>query len=468
MADKFIIDGAAFNGDGTSSAAATSNGGVGAWNTIAILTGTTPAYGSLGAGDTVYIRSKTAGGADLAITSASGTINFGSAAATDSAWVTWILDNGVTWPGVSGALAMTLTGTAAAAAFRQYNHFKCLTDDAWSLANTTTNPNTSGGIACAGLLENLLLDISAKATTNTYYIRLQTGITRNVHFKLGVLGNGYLAVETTHVEMDSPRIELTSASGTYPVFDTASNSPRRVRVFGGEIYGSAVTSGHYLLDFNVVNSSNTLNLEMVGTKFPSIMQAYPWGATRAVGGYVKVFMPDGVAGSLIAEHWGDADSRDDGFYPTLNAVLPDSAATPWSWKVRQSGMPFDYRAMIDLDLGKLYTGPAGTKTLTLEFLASVDLTPSADNCWIDVLYVDDSTGAHRFHTTRGTAGAVQTSTAAWTTTTYGPKAFNKRKITFTTPTAVRQDTTVAVRFRSSLVALSANDVLFICPDVQAA
>ena len=43
MADKYIIEGAAFNGDGTSSAEATVAGGVGAWNTITYFEGATPA-----------------------------------------------------------------------------------------------------------------------------------------------------------------------------------------------------------------------------------------------------------------------------------------------------------------------------------------------------------------------------------------------------------------------------------------
>lgn len=65
MANKYIIHGATFNGDGTSSAEATSNGGVGAWNTITYFEGTAPAYGTLAAGDVVYIRSKDAGGSNI-------------------------------------------------------------------------------------------------------------------------------------------------------------------------------------------------------------------------------------------------------------------------------------------------------------------------------------------------------------------------------------------------------------------
>ena len=108
MANKYIIEGAAFNGDGTSPAEATSNGGVGAWNTISYFEGATPAYGSIGAGDTVYIRSKTAAGANITRTWST-SVSYGSANATISAPIYWILDAGNVWPGISGTLTYTTT-----------------------------------------------------------------------------------------------------------------------------------------------------------------------------------------------------------------------------------------------------------------------------------------------------------------------------------------------------------------------
>lgn len=103
MANKYIIHGATYNGDGTSSVAATSNGGVGAWNNINIFEGTAPAYGSLAAGDVIYIRSKTAAGADITRTQTAGVI-LGSSVGTTTNWVTWILDAGTIWPGIDGTL----------------------------------------------------------------------------------------------------------------------------------------------------------------------------------------------------------------------------------------------------------------------------------------------------------------------------------------------------------------------------
>ena len=59
MANKYLIEGATYCGDGTASNEAASAGAAGAWNNINVLEGTAPAYGTLAAGDIVYIRSKT-------------------------------------------------------------------------------------------------------------------------------------------------------------------------------------------------------------------------------------------------------------------------------------------------------------------------------------------------------------------------------------------------------------------------
>src|SRR5574337_453731 len=108
MAAKYFIFGATYNGDGTTSSEAASNGAAGAWNQASILTGTAPTYGSLSAGDTVLIRSKTGAGADLDISNTlAGSITLGSSAGTAANPVTWILDDGTVWSGKNGTLTYT-------------------------------------------------------------------------------------------------------------------------------------------------------------------------------------------------------------------------------------------------------------------------------------------------------------------------------------------------------------------------
>ena len=88
MANKYLIHGATYCGDGTASNEAASAGAAGAWNDINVFEGSAPAYGALAAGDTVFIRSKDVSGNNL-VRTLSATATLGSAAATSSAWVTW-------------------------------------------------------------------------------------------------------------------------------------------------------------------------------------------------------------------------------------------------------------------------------------------------------------------------------------------------------------------------------------------
>ena len=71
-----------------------------------MFTATAPAKGALVAGDTVFIRSKTAAGDPVVITLSANT-NIGSAAATAAGPITWNIDDGQVWPGISGSVTVT-------------------------------------------------------------------------------------------------------------------------------------------------------------------------------------------------------------------------------------------------------------------------------------------------------------------------------------------------------------------------
>lgn len=87
MANKYIVHGATYCGDGTSPNMATADGGVGAWNNINIFEGTAPPYGSLAAGDTVYIRPKDASGNDMTGTISGPSVSFSYAWTANKPWV---------------------------------------------------------------------------------------------------------------------------------------------------------------------------------------------------------------------------------------------------------------------------------------------------------------------------------------------------------------------------------------------
>ena len=144
MANKYLIHGATYCGDGTASNEAASAGAAGAWNNINVFEGTAPAYGTAPvAGDFVYIRSKTSAGADITRT-LTADITIGSANATITNPVTWVLDNGAIWSGIDGKLSYQCSGGNCKTTVRSYNAviaqtqsaLEFVTSNAWGSAWT--------------------------------------------------------------------------------------------------------------------------------------------------------------------------------------------------------------------------------------------------------------------------------------------------------------------------------------------
>ena len=110
MANKYVIHGATFNGDGTTSSAAGSEGAAGAWNDISeVMTSTTPGgFGTVAKGDVIYAATND-GTSDLSHTISSNisTTTFDDPDDT----VTLIFDDG-TNVGSAGTFTFNRTGSA--------------------------------------------------------------------------------------------------------------------------------------------------------------------------------------------------------------------------------------------------------------------------------------------------------------------------------------------------------------------
>lgn len=468
MANKYIIEGAAFNGDGTSPDVATSNGGVGAWNTITYFEGATPAYGSIAAGDTVYIRSKTAAGADITrIISASASVGSANATATDH--VKWILDGGTIWTGVSGVLTYQTAGTTSnwTHTLRSYNSIYAEVRGTWVYYVThvsATGMCLSIGDACD--VKNVRFDFSAQTTNGSYIGSSGASSARFISCDLKIRSrqSGFGAFgfsDYSNITIVDTNIELTSVLTNAPVFRPGALGGK-IEVLGGAVYGAGATTNVPLAQIN----GTTGGVFLYGTDIPKTMSLTVPGTTSGNNGILEMVGVDGGAGSALADRrWGEMDSRTDGYYPTLNAFLPTTTQTPWSWKVWPNkttrNIPFKVPSM------KLYTGDAGVKTLTCNFLiADSILGADTESTWLEVQYIDDATGLRKHIDTRTINGSpLATSAAPWSATTYGAVNLLKRQIQVTTPTAVKKDTLVIATLRSFVNATSANDLMFICPDV---
>ena len=461
MANKYFIFGATNNGDGTSPAEAESNGAAGAWNQETIFTNTAPAYGSLAAGDVVYIRSKTGNGANADKTVTLGaSVSLGSTNATATAPIVWVLDNGAVWSGVDGTLTYACPSSYAVT-FRANNHFEAQSQDKWVFKETNTSASNKNTVSteAAVQLKNLYVDLNLGAGSYGSNFNISSGILRSVHVRAGKHYSPLFPITNAYedVVLINCDIELTDATNKYPVF-TAGNYGSFTSVYGGQIRGEGATTGKPVADL-----SNGM-VRIVGMQFPQTMTAQqnsPW-AVRSIN-CVGV---DGVAGGLYASVNGILSSRNDGNFPTLNATLPLSSATPWSWYAYPAGATRQHPLRVVT--GKLYTSAAAAKTVTLEFLlGSTWTTAHKGNVILDVIYVDNATGLPKSVTTKDpTDAAFDVSSAAWSATTYGAVSFNKKKLVITTPTAIKQDTMVVVVVSIGVTAVDTSKLLFVDPDVQ--
>lgn len=461
MADKYLRHGAPYCGDGTTSAAAASNGAAGAWNNINVFTGTAPAYGALAAGDTVYMRSKDNAGADIAI-SMSGAITIGSASATVNSWVNWVLDGGTVWSGISGTLTYSSSADAHRVGFQSYNRISADVADGITIRETFVNayakPFINIGLA---YIENVFFDWSAAVgsygCSMVFGDYAQTTLV-NPRIKMGLCYLYFLSGgQSSLVTLINPSIEMTVAN--FPLFGTKGTV---INVYGGELYGAGASGVGIKLWNNGSGGNGVINL--VGFEYPRTVGFA--NADLGASAVIRTSGGDGGLGAGFAEVWGEAKSRVDGYPPHLNAFLPDASNTPWAWWIYPSAT--SPMAPMNIPVAKVFTGAAATKTISGYVLVADTFTGVAKNTlWMDVVYVDDSTGRSKRVTTFAPAGgALTTSTAGWSGSTYGAINLLKREFSLTTPTAIKAGSVVKVSLRGTIKSANANDILFFCPDVS--
>ena len=471
MANKYLIHGATYNGNGTSSAEATVDGGVGAWNSLNVFDAIgTPNYGggSLVAGDTVFIRSKDASGNNL-VRTLSATATIGSAAATSSAWVTWVLDNGVVWTGIDGVLTYNCPSGHVVNA-RSNNNYVSTTQDALRVVETNAAADYKNYWAGNDVkTSGLLFDFSA-ATTASGSQFTNSGVSgcthENIHVKSSKRSYSLFMINPYgRNKFINPDIELLNSSQTNAVFSIAENSI--TEIYGGQVRGAGAVSGvpvfRYHGDYQYTATQGFLFPRQMQYSTP-ISASYPGRTTYQL----QSIGVDGLLGSVLKESWGLADSRDDNNYPKLNAVLPDSANTPWAWKL--CPMTTTEKHPLKMPMSQYFTDTAGTREITVNLLIATTLTNvSKRSVWMTIDYTDNATGLKKSLNTRDyLAGALDVSTANWTATTYGATSLLKRKLSAVTPTAIKPNTPITVALWSTVKAASTadelGDIMFLDPE----
>lgn len=472
MANKYLIHGATYCGDGTTSAEAASAGAAGAWNDINVLSGTAPAYGSLAAGDTVYIRSKDSGGGDLSVTIGINT-SLGASAATYASPITWILDAGTIWSGISGTLTYLIASGNYTISVRNYNIVSSDVEDALIFRITYTSYYASWFLVGAGaIVANAWFDLNAVTFTNTGPSGIQANGNQNgpaqlINPKIS-LGNklySHLLSATIYSSLvvTTPRISIATGSSSTALFTTG-GSGANVNIYGGYITGD--TSGKILSA--QTNTDGCIIFQ--GTAIPANMLYRSSNPTApSADQRVDGWGVDNGVGSFSVRNGGVIDSRQDGYYPYLNGTYPNSSSQGWSWKITPSNASFS--SLLDVPLHWLYTDNPAAKTITanLQIADAFDVAGTVHRgaVWLDVNYIDNSTGETKTVSTRliGHTNALDVPSVTWSASTYGATLLQKKSLSVTTPTSIKKDTLISAFLRWSVKAVSSTDIAFVDPEL---
>lgn len=462
MANKYLRHGETYCGDGTTSAAAASNGGVGAWNNINVFQGTPPAYGALAAGDVVNVRTLNNADAAIAVSSATA-LTLGSTAGTDLLPILWNFDNGVIWSGISGQVTITTTANVLLAV-RNYNNIEAANNRLALVSAFASFINAQAVLFNVCNSSGVLVDISAHTLSHGGTIDFSTGTHTNIYVKkknsfIGLMRAGAVS-NNDALTLVNPKIELLGATNSPalgPLFVSSGNYQGSFTVLGGECFGAGCVD----LQTVAYSFGNAANITLYGFKYPRNM---PLSPAMNNNSYIVSTGGDGAVGGSYFDAYFTSDSRSDGYYPTLNAMLETSGNGGWSYKVYPYAVTQQKPARISM--AKLFSQSAAAKTITVHFLWPNSMAaPTTDKVYMVAGYTDNTTGNKTYLSTKTPgAGAIAEVTAAWSASTYGATLFTKRSLSFTTPGNIKQDTEIFVSLLIAVRSGSAADIMFIDPD----
>jgi hypothetical protein len=484
MTTYYVDTSQTFNGDGTTSGAAGSDGAVGASNSLwTIRTGSHP-YITLAAGDSVYVR--TWDGAANCFESGITSTNASSAGVgTAELPVNYYFDDGTVWVGDSGQFILSTDGSEYIIQFDAYANVFAgdHTDRRFKLnfthtATSGTQPifrfsigenhgchfESVGGLTLSTVTYTngshvIAKDLFWKAGDSWYSITYYPFMKGTYHQSLLLINpvfdvslctvNSQLMSLNRSGQGESARVIGGEIIGGYEGLELLYNGP------GGQVqydiliegfdYGSVVKP----LDFDTTNTfpllsqSNSLQLVSCG-------KTYNYSAQ--IGGIMLNYTPEDL-------------------YPTKTAVLPDIAETLWSIRAFLKGCyPAEPTTLPKIE--KFYSQPAaGSKTFSIELLAQS--TPAAPDfnkrdIYLIVQYIDDVSGALRIVSSKDTSGGALTASSGWSATSYGAFGFTAKKVevAMLAGDTIKQNTPIKAWLVCGVARIGDNDSFIYNPDLD--
>lgn len=471
MANKYVDVSATYCGDGTTSAQAASDGAVGAWNDLLLAFTGSPGYGTLAAGDNVYVRTND-GSNDLSVTLAANTTM--NSTATKDATITWIFDDATIWAD-SGVFDIEIP-LALYLLLGVYNDFKG--QDCLRFYETSVTGHHQGWVR---FTTQNLYDVIFEAThtganvINSLYMNAANQMC-TMYNPTFICPKGYNSVNysycfisvkaNTTLNLYNPTFDLTNRNAIAVALFGLYSSAGCLNIHGGKIENSKDTQ--YLYSLPVISTLNQIQMDGFDTDLMITRNESLWrsGSTMTyiagIATNIRMFnIPGGKFDFYEDFQYSWSEWRANENYPVLSAVLPDE--TFWSIKT------YPYQAQESwhvpcTKMSKLFTDAADTKTITLEMLINQTFgTIDGDDVYMNVIYVDDDSGEVKFQSTYEVTGAVTSSTAGWDTTGYGSENYDKFKMALTTDFDIKQYTDIYIEVFWKTPPPSLTSFFFICP-----
>ena len=439
------------------------------WETLSdMITG----MGSASGGDTCTVRTADAGGDLSATISANTTIPGGSWGSP----LTYIFDDGTVWPHAGQfTIATAATSSAIQIIVASYAIIKGDGENyriRFQYNYTGTSVALTGGAYSGNEIDGLQFDLNSSTGTpnkfnlgesakytNIKITSIYSGNYPRVLFDMAQAGDVTikdLVVDCTGMVDGSTRTIFNS-----PVYATS------LRVDGLKVInGSAAIQ---IVDISGSGNSRTNDYEFINVDTDmgdTVFFDYTTQADdprhvnlRMFGGANDYDFQSVIDYAIYDFVYNDS-------FPTLTSTLPDESNSGFSIRCR----PFNtarHKCTSFPPIDKPYKSSAGIKDITLELLVVDSLTLTDFNTWIEVMYIDNTTGEYRRASSRvaeASEAELATSTADWSASTFGVDSYNKRKITLQTPTAVKNGRIIKVQGYTEVVATDTQS-FFYEPDV---
>lgn len=465
MANKYIDVSATFNGDGTTSAQAASDGAAGAWNNLRNVFLKTPGFGSVADGDVIFVRTADSGGALGEAFGAATAIGGG----TETAPIQYVFDNGDVWTEYGKFLISQGTGTVT---FGNYLIITC-DDRNYDFYNSYGGSSIiTGWLVNACILRNPIFTTVKYAGNGLVKFFLNgsstaqsTAVIDNPLFNVGMLytNNSGFVVPSNYSDalMINPVFDMDGCGTTDRWLFDSSTYGFRLHVYGGKVLNSTETQN--LIRYTA-GTGSAPDITFDGFD-PGLLKIAPPVYSSGPANCYTVTL------SNIGDLYSYVNARLNGYvswlagknYPTLDAILPDASSTPWSYLVFPAAggpcRPFPLPQLL-----KLYTGTSAVKTLTVNFLQKDSYVTKDNMMWATFTYTgsDDVTYCE---STLGNGADVANSTAGWSAVIYGVNTYEKKKLELTTAHAIKQNTEIKVKVFIGLVAATSEDFFFVDPEL---